>query len=593
MQLVHVLGQDAAGGLVGFVNDIADLVVDLGGDVLAVAAALAEVAAKEGLTGVGAVDDGAEPLREAVARDHGAGGGGGAFQVVGSAGGDIVQHELFGHAAAQQADDVFAHGGLGDVAGVLFGQIHREAAGRAARDDADLVHGVVRLAEVAGDGVAGLVVGGQALFLVGDDAALLFRPGHDLDRGFLDLGFGDGLLALAGGQQGGLVDKVLKVCAREPGCRFGDGAEVDVGAERLVFGVHAQDRLAALDVGQADVDLAVKAAGAQQGFVEDVRAVGGGHDDDAVVGVEAVHLDKQLVERLFALVVPAAETRAALAADRVDLVDEDDGGHRLFGFFKQVAHAGRADADIHLDEVGAGDRVERHARLARAGAGQQRFAGARGADKQHAVRDARAERVELVGGFEEFNNLLQFGFFLVRARNVGKGGLALAFLLVLDLGAADVHQPAAPGAAAVHRHEQQHDAADHEGVEQDLKPGDGGAQAHHVVFHGGVGVGFVVRVDIPLHIVEEIGRVGQLVGDGDDAAVLGAFVLKAGQVGEEPARRALRLQVGFVRQRVRAFLQAQFDLAGVEVKVEVGDLVGGEPVHDLGHLHGGGAGLGH
>jgi hypothetical protein len=31
------------------------------------------------------------------------------------------------------------------------------------------------------------------------------------------------------------------------------------------------------------------------------------------------------------------------------------------GLLEQVAHAGGADADEHLDEVGAGDRVERHA----------------------------------------------------------------------------------------------------------------------------------------------------------------------------------------------------------------------------------------
>ena len=47
--------------------------------------------------------------------------------------------------------------------------------------------------------------------------------------------------------------------------------------------------------------------------------------------VEAVHLDEDLVERLLALVVAAAEARAALAADGVDLVDEQDAGRVLLG----------------------------------------------------------------------------------------------------------------------------------------------------------------------------------------------------------------------------------------------------------------------
>ncbi len=47
------------------------------------------------------------------------------------------------------------------------------------------------------------------------------------------------------------------------------------------------------------------------------------------VGLEAVHLDQHLVQGLFALVVAAAEAGAALAADRVDLVDEDDAGRAV------------------------------------------------------------------------------------------------------------------------------------------------------------------------------------------------------------------------------------------------------------------------
>ena len=45
---------------------------------------------------------------------------------------------------------------------------------------------------------------------------------------------------------------------------------------------------------------------------------------DVLLRVEAVHLDEQLVQRLLALVVAAAEAGEALPPDRVDLVDEDD-----------------------------------------------------------------------------------------------------------------------------------------------------------------------------------------------------------------------------------------------------------------------------
>src|SRR5204863_7718536 len=112
-------------------------------------------------------------------------------------------------------------------------------------------------------------------------------------------------------------------------------------------------------------------------------------------------LDEQLVERLLALVVAAAQAGAAVAADRVDLVHEDDAGTVLLGLLEQVTHARGADADEHLDEVRAGDREERNAGLAGHGAGEQRLTGARWPVEQDALRDARAQRLELLGVLEE------------------------------------------------------------------------------------------------------------------------------------------------------------------------------------------------
>ena len=152
-------------------------------------------------------------------------------------------------------------------------------------------------------------------------------------------------------------------------------------------------------------DLAVEAAGAQQRGVEDVGTVGRRHHHDALGGLEAVHLGEHLVERLLALVVTAAEPGAALAADRVDLVDEDDRGRLLARGLEQVAHARRADADEHLHEVGAGDRDERHARLAGDRARDERLAGSGRADEQHALRDAGADVLELRRVLQEVDDL--------------------------------------------------------------------------------------------------------------------------------------------------------------------------------------------
>ena len=219
--------------------------------------------------------------------------------------------------------------------------------------------------------------------------------------------------------------EVGEVGAGEAGRAARDGLQVDVGSKRHLAHVHLQDLLAAHDVRVRHDHLPVEAARAQQRRVEHVGPVGGGDQDDAFVGLEAVHLDQQLVERLLALVIAAAEAGAAMAADRVDLVDEDDAGRVLLGLLEHVAHAARADADEHLDEVGARDREERHVGFAGDGARNQRLAGAGRADQQHAARDLAAEALELSGIAQEVDDLLQILLGLVHARDVLEGDAAM------------------------------------------------------------------------------------------------------------------------------------------------------------------------
>ena len=230
-------------------------------------------------------------------------------------------------------------------------------------------------------------------------------------------------LLLARREQRGLVEQILEVRAREAGRALGERFERDLFRERLVLGVHCEDRLAPADVGAVDDDLPVEAARAQQRRIEHVGPVRRGDQDDARVLIEAVHLDEQLVERLLALVVAAAEAGAALAADRVDLVDEDDARRRLLGLIEEIAHARGADADEHLDEIRTGDREERHAGLAGDRARQQRLAGAGRPEQQHALGDARAERLKLLGILQELDDLAQLFFGLFDAGDVGKRDL--------------------------------------------------------------------------------------------------------------------------------------------------------------------------
>ena len=272
--------------------------------------------------------------------------------------------------------------------------------------------------------------------------------------------------------------------------------QIDVRHERLAFGMHLEDGLAAFEVRRLHRHLTVEAAGAQQCRVEHVGAIGRGDDDQVGVAVEAIHLDEQLVQRLLALVVAAAKACAALAAHGVNLVNKHNARRRLFRLFEQIAHARSAHAHIHLHKVRAGNGIERHARLARARARQQRFARARRAHQQHAVRNARAQRVKALLVFQKLHNFGQLFLFLVGPGHIGERGFAALVGLVFHLGAPHVHglSAAALGVYKVIESPHHHQGDDKHG--QHGHPNRRLPRRQHIIRHGGIGVFGVVRCHI-------------------------------------------------------------------------------------------------
>jgi hypothetical protein len=222
--------------------------------------------------------------------------------------------------------------------------------------------------------VAALVVSGALPLLRRQDATSLLGAGeHALDRldelVHLDLG-----LALANGEQRGLVDDVREVCSREPRRPLREVTEVHRRRERLVRRVKLEDHLAPHGIGLVDGDVSVEAAGTKERRVQDVRSVRRADDDDARADVEAVHLHEQLVEGLLALVAAAAPAVPSLAPGSIELVDEHDRRCHRAHALEQVAHARGPHADQRLDELCTGHREERHAGLPRDRLGEQRLA---------------------------------------------------------------------------------------------------------------------------------------------------------------------------------------------------------------------------
>ena len=138
------------------------------------------------------------------------------------------------------------------------------------------------------------------------------------------------------------------------------------------------------------------------------------------MSAEAVHLHKELIERLFSLIMSAAKSRTAATADRIDLIDKDDACGRFLRRLKQVAHTGGADTDIHLDEIRTGYREKRNVRLTGSRLCKQRFTRSGRAYQQNAARNLCAELAVFGGIAQIFDDLAQLLFFLVRTGDIAK-----------------------------------------------------------------------------------------------------------------------------------------------------------------------------
>ena len=297
--------------------------------------------------------------------------------------------------------------------------------------------------------MADLVVRNDLLLVIGQHRGLaLLSCDDDLHR-LLKIILRGALATLADSTQGALIDDVGQVGTRSAGRGAGNRGQVDRRLRLHALCMQLEDVLAASQVGQLNRNAAVKTTGAQQGRVKAVGAVGSGEDDDTLMVIEAVHLGQQLVERLLALVVAAKAAAIALLADGIDLIDKDNARGLFLGLLKQITHLGSATADEHLDELGARNAKERHARLAGNSLGKQGLTGTRRANKKSAARQLGADLLVALRLLQKVDDLLERLLGLLLAGNILKGH---THIFGGDNASAGLAQSAAAKAAAkVHR----------------------------------------------------------------------------------------------------------------------------------------------
>jgi len=213
--------------------------------------------------------------------------------------------------------------------------------------------------------------------------------------------------------------------------------EIHVVVQHYVAGVDLQDCLPAPDVRLVHGHVPVESSGAKERRIENLRAVGGRHDDHPRIGFETVHLHQELVQGLFAFVVASHGVEPPSLSQGVQLIDEDDARGVLFRLGKKVPHPCGSHAHKHLDKVGTAHAEKRNPRFPRHRLGQQRLARARSSHQEHALGNFASKALEFFRVFQKFHNLLEFRLGLLDPRHIVEGDAHLLFRVDLHAGLAD------------------------------------------------------------------------------------------------------------------------------------------------------------
>ena len=235
---VAVLGEDRPRLGVRGLDELADLVVDVAGDLMAVVGLGAHRAAQERVAVLGAVAHRTQFGAHAVFGHHRAGDLGGLLDIGDRTGGRLTEHQFLGRAATHGEHQPGDHLRAGHQPLVVLGHRDGVAAGAAAGQDRDLVDRLDIGHRPRRQGVSTLVVGGDLLLQLADHLALAARSADHPVDGLLQRRTGDDGAVLPGGQQGGLIDDVGKVGTGHPHGPLGQTVEVGVGGQRLALGVH-------------------------------------------------------------------------------------------------------------------------------------------------------------------------------------------------------------------------------------------------------------------------------------------------------------------------------------------------------------------
>src|SRR3954465_6582030 len=153
------------------------------------------------------------------------------------------------------------------------------------------------------DGMSRFMISNNAFFIRRNDLAFLFKTSNNPINRILEIFHLYASFSFSCCYQCSLITNVSYIRARKPWSLFGQFFNVYSVRNFDWFQVHFKDRFPTLHIRLVNRDLPVKSSWTQQRCVQYIGSIGGSEDNDSALSTKSIHLNQQLIQRAFTLIV--------------------------------------------------------------------------------------------------------------------------------------------------------------------------------------------------------------------------------------------------------------------------------------------------
>ena len=107
-------------------------------------------------------------------------------------------------------------------------------------------------------------------------------------------------------------------------------------------------------------DLPIKPPRSEQGRVENIWPVSRSNQDHTFCRIKPIHLDEQLIERLFTLIMTSTQPCSTKSANGINFIDKNNAGRMFLSLLEKVTNTRRSNAHKHFNEVRSTNTEKRH-----------------------------------------------------------------------------------------------------------------------------------------------------------------------------------------------------------------------------------------